>query len=652
MNHAVGRWLKVGVLMFVAAALVACSGAAGKPGAPGEPGEPGAPGEAGPTGPTAPTVPTENRPPVVVTGTISLSANVGGSTDVNLEPLFKDPDGDTLSYEATSMDEDVATVSVSGSILTITGVAEGTAIITVTATDPDGESAEGSATLTVEPPASTENRPPVVVSGTVSFNTKVGGSTDVNLKPLFKDPDGDTLSYEATSMDEDVATVSVSGSILTITGVAEGTAIITVTASDPDGASVENTTTLTVGPAATTVTAKLPPSTMEVTKYVILTLDEDQRLTSSAERVVSVESGAVGTDDEDKWTVRAEAKGVATISHIGSAAQVIGSVEVTVPNRPPMRTDTADPRTSFYYSLVPAQAPPASNVGLSMTDFFLEPFFDDADGDALKYTFSSQSEEVLFVKAELTESKKCCTVFVDVLSTTHESASIVVHASDNEGLEAIGTVQFQVGIDRDPTEVISRTYSTDQQADGDLATIVRVGLRKNANHKLNFVEVNLSGSPISGFKFAYDFDMQLVADGQFGTEDVGGVTTNITPAALVYGDATVVAKLPDKHENEDVDGGGHYTISVIKGDPIKLAILDPDPDDDANEGNVAPSLTFAVTNTGNAVVTVNYYVWDTDLDGDGPGGTDDPGWQRVFETVNIEISSVPVYEKSDEEFPQ
>ena len=40
MNHAVGRWLKVGVLTFVTAALVACAGAAGKPGEPGAAGAP------------------------------------------------------------------------------------------------------------------------------------------------------------------------------------------------------------------------------------------------------------------------------------------------------------------------------------------------------------------------------------------------------------------------------------------------------------------------------------------------------------------------------------------------------------------------------------------------------------------------------------
>ena len=51
MNHAIGRWLKVGALMFIAAIVIAaCEGAAGVTGPPGEPGTPGAPGASGEPG--------------------------------------------------------------------------------------------------------------------------------------------------------------------------------------------------------------------------------------------------------------------------------------------------------------------------------------------------------------------------------------------------------------------------------------------------------------------------------------------------------------------------------------------------------------------------------------------------------------------------
>ena len=62
------------------------------------------------------------------------------------------------------------------------------------------------------------------------------GSSTVDADNYFSDSDGETLTYTASSADTGVATVSVSGSTVTITGVAEGKTTVTVTASDPNGA--------------------------------------------------------------------------------------------------------------------------------------------------------------------------------------------------------------------------------------------------------------------------------------------------------------------------------------------------------------------------------------------------------------------------------
>ena len=45
----------------------------------------------------------------------------------------------------------------------------------------------------------------------------------------FTDPNGDSLTFEAQSSDESVATVSMDGSTVTVTPVGAGTASITVT---------------------------------------------------------------------------------------------------------------------------------------------------------------------------------------------------------------------------------------------------------------------------------------------------------------------------------------------------------------------------------------------------------------------------------------
>ena len=70
---------------------------------------------------------------------------------------------------------------------------------------------------------------------------------------LFVDPDGDELTYSAESSDPSVATVSVTGSVLTVRAEALGTATGTVTATDPGGLSASVTFDVTVLPAAGTI---------------------------------------------------------------------------------------------------------------------------------------------------------------------------------------------------------------------------------------------------------------------------------------------------------------------------------------------------------------------------------------------------------------
>ena len=58
----------------------------------------------------------------------------------------------------------------------------------------------------------------------------------VEVQSNFSDPDEDMLSYTADSSDDMIATATVDDmGMVTITGVAEGMATITVTASDPMG---------------------------------------------------------------------------------------------------------------------------------------------------------------------------------------------------------------------------------------------------------------------------------------------------------------------------------------------------------------------------------------------------------------------------------
>jgi len=63
----------------------------------------------------------------------------------------------------------------------------------------------------------------------------------------FSDPDGDQLTYSGSSSSDAVATVSIEGSTATVTGVARGSAAVTITAADPDGLQASQGFNVTVG---------------------------------------------------------------------------------------------------------------------------------------------------------------------------------------------------------------------------------------------------------------------------------------------------------------------------------------------------------------------------------------------------------------------
>ena len=101
-----------------------------------------------------------NRPPALA-GTLpdrSLPAPPAMLT-LHVARAFADPDGDALTFTASSSAPDVVTVGLAGARLTLTSVGAGMATIGVTATDPHGLSATASFTVTVARPGTFTDDP-------------------------------------------------------------------------------------------------------------------------------------------------------------------------------------------------------------------------------------------------------------------------------------------------------------------------------------------------------------------------------------------------------------------------------------------------------------------------------------------------------------
>ncbi|MCY4555664.1 MAG: fibronectin type III domain-containing protein, partial [Chloroflexi bacterium] len=203
-----------------------------------------------------------NNPPTVSSAMDDATiVNESGTHEASLSGVFSDADGDDLTITASSSDENVATVSVSAdhSTLTVTAQARGTATITVTAADGYGGTVEDNFTLTVKAApvvaAAIDDVSELYIDATHEVAlTDVPSDADAEvLTDVFTDADGDALTITAESSDTEVlevatvvdeSTRTVTG--LTVTGVAEGTATVTVTAEDPDGNQVSDEFDVTV----------------------------------------------------------------------------------------------------------------------------------------------------------------------------------------------------------------------------------------------------------------------------------------------------------------------------------------------------------------------------------------------------------------------
>ena len=173
---------------------------------------------------TAPTAPTAlpltqvvgNRAPSASGAIPAQTLAVDGvAATMDAAPYFVDPDGDTLTYAAVSSDAAVTTASISGSTVMLTPVSLGTAVATVTATDPGGLTATQPITVTVGqvdvpgPPPVT-NPDLVVTSASVSNSGPAVGATFTLSATVRNDGDGESQATTLRYYRSTDATISIS----------------------------------------------------------------------------------------------------------------------------------------------------------------------------------------------------------------------------------------------------------------------------------------------------------------------------------------------------------------------------------------------------------------------------------------------------------
>ena len=395
-----------------------------------------------PVDPTPPTPPPANRAPTAVGSIAAQTILAGESAAVDVASNFSDPDGNTLSFSAASSDDAVAAASVSGSNVTINGVAAGTATVTVTASDPGGLSATQSISVTVE----AVNQAPVGEGIIDDQGMVVGDEVTVDVTDNFSDPDGDELTYAATSSDTAVATVATEGAMVTITAVAAGSATITVTATDPGELSASQEFGVTVEESNEAPVAEGTIDDVTVVAGSEATVDVSANFsdpdgddltyaaTSSDEAVATVSTeGAV-------VTVMGIAPGNATVTVTASDAGMLSAnhefdVTVTPPPVPPEIVDTIPTHDMIVDSMVVLDVSSYFEEG-DLT--FTATTSDEAvavasvDGSTVTTTGTGAVEDSISVAMlSVTATNE------DGLSVTQDSIAVRVHREEYDSLPGI-----------------------------------------------------------------------------------------------------------------------------------------------------------------------------------------------------------------------
>ena len=210
------RWFGAGAIVLVALALVACPG-------------------------VLPKVVSE-----IPDMQFAAGAGADDAREVQLDTYFSiDRDAE---YKAASSDPKVATVSVAGSVLTVTPVGPGTTNVTVTGSKGGNDPVSQSFSVTVAAPVPVQPDPPTI-SGEIADIQFAAGATDPSMVDLAGYFQG-AATYAATSSNVAVATASVSGAVLTVTPAgAPGTTNVKVTATNDDGSVSQTFSVMVAAPA-------------------------------------------------------------------------------------------------------------------------------------------------------------------------------------------------------------------------------------------------------------------------------------------------------------------------------------------------------------------------------------------------------------------
>ena len=527
-----------------------------------------------------------NRPPLAEGSVPEHTIEVADSAMIDVSPFFVDPDGDALSYAAVATDPLVASATVVESMITVMALAKGKAIVNVTATDTEGLTASQSFAVMVP------NRPPLVMESIPARVLDVGHTEDLDMAPLFSDPDGDSLTYTAVSADRSVAWASVVGSSVSVLAVAKGETAITVTAADTEGLTVAQDFVVTVPNQPPLAEGPIPAQTVRAGS--VFTVDaatyfsdpDGDSLTYAA--ATSDLTVATATATGSTVTVTALSGGEASVTVTATDTEGLAATltfPVTVPNRAPRKTtDIA-----------------ARSLDEDETETFdLSRYFSDPDKDDL--TFEAASSNKAVVTAEVSGDD------LTVTAVREGTANVTVTALDPHGASA--SIRFRVVVassdpENSPPAPAAPIPDQHMALDGSDSRDLRKHFADPDNDNLTFEAASSDEAVATAEVSGNELTVTAVAEGtasiSVAAEDPGGLSSGVSF------DVTV-SRSPRTHNRAPIVATQPPDRSLVKGRQLPVQgwryFEDPDGDELTYSGSSSNPRVAGINRTNEFVFRV------------------------------------------------
>lgn len=190
----------------------------------------------------------KNRPPLAKPANVLRYSKLN-YFDVNFfNDYFNDPDNDNMTYEITSLANNIASVTMGQDLakFIVQTHTEGSTMLILKATDQHGAVTEHSINVIVR-----KNNGPVAKDYQAIVFTKIGASESFKFSQFATDADGDDLTYSLSLKNQSIAKATANLDGFTVLSIENGETVLNLSAKDPFGEIVDIPITVIVNERAT-----------------------------------------------------------------------------------------------------------------------------------------------------------------------------------------------------------------------------------------------------------------------------------------------------------------------------------------------------------------------------------------------------------------